>query len=50
MNTRHYDRCNDGLHTAYSSRASLNNQIRGYDMKEIYKGCENYENYYYENL
>ena len=50
MNTRNYDRCNDGLHTAYASRASLNNQVRGYDMKEIYKGCENYENYYYENL
>lgn len=50
MNTRHYDRCNDGLHTAYSSRASLNNQLRGYNMNEIYKGCDYYDNYYYENL
>lgn len=50
MNTRHYDRCNDGLHTAFAERASLNNQIHGYDMSEIYKGSVNYENYYYENL
>jgi hypothetical protein len=50
MNTRHYDRCNDGLHAAHSNRSSLNNQLRGYDMSEIHKGIENYNNYYYENL
>lgn len=50
LNTRHYDRSNDGLHTSSYERASLNNQIHGYDMSEIYKGTEYYENHYYENL
>jgi hypothetical protein len=50
MNTRHYERGNDGLHTALSDRASLNTQSRGYDMSEIYKGCKSYENHYYDNI
>jgi hypothetical protein len=50
MNTRHFDKENDGLQAAYSDRASLNNQIRGYDMSNIKKGSTYYENYYYENM
>ena len=50
MNIRHYDRSNDGLAAADSERASLDNQIHGYDMSNIIKGSTNYENYYYNNL
>lgn len=50
MNTRQLDRSNDGLHSAYSDRASLNNQTRGYNMDNIIKGSTSYENYYYENM
>ena len=50
MNRRHYSRENDGLHAAKAERASLNNQLRGYDMTNIYKGNKYYENYFYENL
>lgn len=50
MNTRHLDRSNDGLHDAESERASLSNQLHGYDMSNIIKGSTYYENYYYENL
>jgi hypothetical protein len=50
MNIRQYDRSNDGLHASNPVRASLNNQIHGYDMSNIIKGSTNYENYYYNNL
>ena len=50
MNTRQLDRSNDGLHSAYSDRASLNNQTHGYNMDNIIKGSTSYENYYYENM
>lgn len=50
MNTRELDRSNDGLHAALPERASLNNQIHGYDMDNIIKGSEYYKNYYYENI
>lgn len=49
MNIRHYDLSNDGLAAADSERASLDNQIHGYDMVNIIKGSTNYENYYYNN-
>jgi hypothetical protein len=44
LSTRHYDRNNDGLHHAVSERASLNNQIHGYDMSNIIKGSTFYNN------
>ena len=50
MNTRHHDRCNDGLRDAIPERASLNNQIHGYDMSNIIKGSTYYENPSYENV
>jgi len=50
MNTRHYDLSNDGLHDAVPERASLNNQIHGYDMSNIIKGSTYYEQPSYENL
>jgi hypothetical protein len=50
MNTRTLDRSNDGLHAALPERASLDNQIHGYDMSNIIKGSEYYNNYYYENI
>lgn len=43
MNIRHYDKNNDGLHSADSNRSSLNTQIRGYDMSNIIKGSEFYK-------
>ena len=48
ISRRHYDRSNDGLHHAINERASLNNQIHGYDMSNIVKGSNFYEypNYY----
>ena len=50
MNTRTLDRSNDGLHTALPERASLDNQIHGYDMSNIIKGSTYYDNHYYENI
>lgn len=50
MNIRQLDRSNDGLHAALPKRASLDNQIHGYDMSNIIKGSTYYDNYYYENL
>jgi hypothetical protein len=50
MNRRHYSRANDGLHDAIPERASLDTQLRGYDMSNIKKGAEYYENHFYENL
>jgi hypothetical protein len=50
MNTRQLDKSNDGLHSSYSDRASLDNQNRGYNMDNIIKGSTSYENYYYENM
>ena len=50
MNTRHHDRCNDGLRDAIPERASLNNKIHGYDMSNIIKGSTYYENPSYENV
>jgi hypothetical protein len=44
MNTRQLDKSNDGLHSAYSDRASLNTQTRGYNMDNIIKGSTSYEN------
>lgn len=49
MNRRHYDTSNDGLHAAEYERASLNNQIHGYDMSNIVKGANYYDNHFYEN-
>jgi hypothetical protein len=43
MNIRQYDRSNDGLHSAFSDRASLNSQVRGYNMDNIHKGLEFYQ-------
>jgi hypothetical protein len=48
--TRHYDRNNDGLQHSIPDRASLNTQVRGYDMSNIIKGSTFYDNYYYENI
>jgi hypothetical protein len=45
MNTRHYDRSNDGLRVNVPDQSSLNNQNRGYDMSNIIKGSTIYENY-----
>lgn len=50
MNIRQYDLANDGLHTAMPERASLDNQLHGYDMENIIKGSTNYENYYFEHI
>lgn len=50
MNRRHYGKENDGLHSAIPERASLNNQVHGYDMSNIKKGATYYENYFYENI
>ena len=36
MNTRNYERNSDGLHTT-QERASLENQIHGYDMSDVFK-------------
>jgi hypothetical protein len=50
MNTRHYDRDNDGLHHASYERSSLDVFQRGYDMSNIYKGSEYYKNPEFLNL
>lgn len=50
MQIREYDRSNDGLHAAIPERASLDNQIHGYDMDNIIRGSLYYENYYYEHV
>jgi hypothetical protein len=39
---RKYDRSNDGLHDGNPDRASLDNQVRGYDMSDIYKTTGRY--------
>ena len=45
MNIRHNDRDNEGFRHKDSDRASLNNQIHGYNMEEIYKASiDDYEN------
>jgi hypothetical protein len=36
MNTRHYDKSNDGLRNNTADRASLETPIRGYDMSDIH--------------
>jgi len=46
---RHYDRGNDGLH-APTERASLNNQVHGYDMSNIIKGSTFYEHPDYDDI
>jgi hypothetical protein len=48
--TRHYDRDNDGLQHSNHERASLNTQIRGYDMSNIIKGSTFYENPHHVNI
>jgi hypothetical protein len=48
--TRHYDRDNDGLQQSSYERASLDNQIHGYDMSNIIKGSTFYENHYFDNI
>ena len=50
MSSRNLDRSNDGLTNAVPERASLNNQIHGYDMSNIIKGSNYYENPSYEYL
>jgi len=51
MSSRPYDLSNDGLHTSNPDRASLDMQVRGYDMSNIIKGSNNYEtNPYYEHI
>jgi hypothetical protein len=50
MNTRQYDRSNDGLHSAFSDRASLDSQVRGYNMDNIHKGLEFYQVPAYEYI
>jgi hypothetical protein len=42
MNTRHYDRANDGFSCSVPERSSLDTQSRGYDMSNIIKGSTNY--------
>jgi hypothetical protein len=44
MNIRHYDHESDGLHTSNPDRASLDNQVRGYNMDNIIKGSDFYQN------
>ena len=43
MNIRQYDKSNDGLHVTEPERASLDTQIRGYNMENIHKGLEFYQ-------
>ena len=50
MNIRQYDKGNDGLHASNPYRASLDMQVRGYNMSNIIKGSEFYENYHYEHI
>lgn len=50
MNVRHYDRSNDGLQSAEMERASLDNQIHGYDMSNIIKGSTYYKHPSYEDF
>lgn len=42
MNIRHYDRANEGFHTKYSERASLNTPINGFDMSTIFSTLNNW--------
>lgn len=42
MNTRHYDKSNEGFACGDPDRASLDNPIYGYDMKPIYKVLDNW--------
>lgn len=42
MNTRHFDRGNEGFHTKYADRASLNTPVRGYDMSTTSKTLNNW--------
>jgi hypothetical protein len=48
--SRHYEKDNDGLHMSNPDRASLNGQLRGYNMENQIKGSTSYENSYYENI
>lgn len=48
MNIRQYDKSNEGLHTIEPERASLDTQLRGYNMENIYKGLEFYQSPGYE--
>ena len=50
MNVRHYDKSNSGLHEADPDRASLDVFQRGYDMSNIHKGSEFYNNSEFLNL
>lgn len=50
MNVRHFERESEGLHAYNADRASLDNQVRGYDMSNIIKGSVFYENNFYENI
>lgn len=43
MNTRHYDKSNDGFHDDIPERSSLNTQNNGYDMTNIIKGSTIYD-------
>ena len=37
LNKRHYDRSSDGFHDSNKDRASLENQIHGYNMQDVRK-------------
>ena len=43
MHKRHYDRTNEGLAHIESDRASLDNQIHGYNMAPIWAASESYK-------
>jgi hypothetical protein len=43
LQTRHYDRSNEGLKHGDSDRASLDMPIYGYDMSQIHRGIDNYK-------
>jgi hypothetical protein len=47
MNIRQYEHVFDGLHTSNPTRASLDTQLRGYNMSNIIKGSEFYKQYDY---
>lgn len=42
LHARHYDRSNEGLHANEPDRASLQAPPRGFNMRDIYLGMENY--------
>lgn len=50
MNIRQYERNSDGLHESNPDRASLDMQIRGYNMSNQIRGSTSYENPYYEYI